>query len=225
MDPNVEMKHSYVIQARFDLCSFPDCIDKSDENERLRWLLKVYSQDTMAVVKDTEKEDSEKALKASWEQNEPGRAEKAKRSRLKYLAYLKKEKGEQITEEEEEMLREPWFTAKKDEPLDPKAKGKKDAKKGAPDKGKKGGGDAIAQEEQKPEKALPKSTEHTNHHVIEFLQHFEAQRKLEVRTNEQFEPRKRTQQELSTISELHKEDIERERREYEELCKEREVQA
>lgn len=66
----------------------------------MRWMLKVYSQDTMAVVKDTEKEDSEKALKASWEQNEPGRAEKAKRSRLKYLAHLKKQKGEQLTEEE-----------------------------------------------------------------------------------------------------------------------------
>ena len=90
----------------------------------------------MAVVKDTEKEDSEKALKASWEQNEPGRADKAKRSRVKYLAHLKREKGEQLTEEEEEMLKEPWFTAKKDEPVDPKAKGKKDAKK-PPEKGKK----------------------------------------------------------------------------------------
>lgn len=121
------------------------------------------------------------------------------------------------------MLREPWFTAKKDEPVDPKAKGKKDAKK-APEKGGKKAADAP-QEEQKPEKPLPKSTDHTNHHVIEFLQHFEAQRKLEVRTNEQFEPRKRTQQELSTISELHKEDIERQKREYEELCGERESNA
>ena len=34
------------------------------------------------------------------------------------------------------MLREPWFTPKKDEPVDPKAKGKKDAKK-PPEKGKK----------------------------------------------------------------------------------------
>ena len=61
--------------------------------------------------------------------------------------------------------------------------------------------------------------------MIEFLQHFEAQRMLEVRTNEQFEPRKRTHQELSTISELHKEDMERQRKEYEDLGKEREVQA
>ncbi len=162
IDPNIEIKHSYVIQARFDLCAFPESIEKSEENERLRWVLKVYSQDTMAVVKDTQKEDSEKALKASWEQNEPGRAEKAKRSRLKYMAYLKKQKGEELTEEEEEMLKEPWFSGKKEEPVDPKAKGKKDAKK-PPEKGKKVD---VPQEEQKPEKAMPKSTEHTNHHII-----------------------------------------------------------
>lgn len=82
------------------------------------------------------------------------------------------------------MLKEPWFTPKKDEPIDPKAKGKKDAKK-PPEKPKKGAEAPV--EEQKPEKPLPKSTEHTNHHVIEFLQHFEADRKLVVRTNEQFD--------------------------------------
>jgi hypothetical protein len=47
--------------------------------------MKVFSSETLAVVKDTDKEDREKALKASWETNEPGRAEKAKRSRLKFV--------------------------------------------------------------------------------------------------------------------------------------------
>jgi hypothetical protein len=39
----------------------------------------------LGIVKDTDKEDKEKALKASWEANEPGRAEKAKRSRQKFI--------------------------------------------------------------------------------------------------------------------------------------------
>lgn len=43
IDTNLEMKHSYVVQARFDLCAFPECIDKNEENERLKWVLKVYS--------------------------------------------------------------------------------------------------------------------------------------------------------------------------------------
>jgi hypothetical protein len=47
--------------------------------------MKLYNSETIAIIKDTDKEDREKALKASWEANEPGRAEKAKRSRQKFL--------------------------------------------------------------------------------------------------------------------------------------------
>ena len=45
----------------------------------------MYSSETLAIIKDTDKEDKEKALKVSWESNEPGRAEKAKKSRYKFL--------------------------------------------------------------------------------------------------------------------------------------------
>jgi len=37
----------------------------------------MYSSETLALIKDTDKEDREKALKTSWETEEPGRAEKA----------------------------------------------------------------------------------------------------------------------------------------------------
>jgi hypothetical protein len=56
--------------------------------------MKVFSSETLAVVKDTDKEDREKALKASWETNEAGRAEKAKRSRLKFVLQERLKKGE-----------------------------------------------------------------------------------------------------------------------------------
>ena len=36
------------------------------------------------MIKDTDKEDKEKALKSSWETDEPGRAEKAQISRQKF---------------------------------------------------------------------------------------------------------------------------------------------
>ena len=64
-----------MILARFDLCSYPESLDKSEEKEWLRWMLKVHSWDTLAVVEDREKE---KAVKLSREQSEPGRAEKCK---------------------------------------------------------------------------------------------------------------------------------------------------
>lgn len=48
-------------------------------------MIKVYSSETLALIQDTDKEDREKELKSSWEAEEPGRAEKAKLSRTKFL--------------------------------------------------------------------------------------------------------------------------------------------
>ena len=45
------------------------------------------------LIKDTDKEDKEKALKLSWETAEPGRAEKAAKSRAKFLVQQKQAKG------------------------------------------------------------------------------------------------------------------------------------
>jgi len=47
--------------------------------------MKLFASETIAIIKDTDKEDREKALKASWETAEPGRAEKAAKSRARYL--------------------------------------------------------------------------------------------------------------------------------------------
>ena len=52
------------------------------------------------MIKDTDKEDKEKALKASWEADEPGRAEKAQISRQKFILKKKQKAGETLTEEE-----------------------------------------------------------------------------------------------------------------------------
>ena len=41
----------------------------------------MFNSETLALVKDTDKEDREKALKTSWETADPGRAEKAAKSR------------------------------------------------------------------------------------------------------------------------------------------------
>ncbi len=68
--------------------------------------MKWNTSETIALIKDTDKEDREKALKASWETAEPGRAEKAAKSRAKFLAQQKQARGEQLTPEETEILNE-----------------------------------------------------------------------------------------------------------------------
>lgn len=80
-----ETKHSYVIQALFDLYEWPEAKTDNADSADITWHFKIYSSETLAIIKDTDKEDKERALKASWEQAEPGRAEKAKRSRLKFI--------------------------------------------------------------------------------------------------------------------------------------------
>jgi hypothetical protein len=74
--------------------------------------LKVISSETIAFVKDTEKEDKEKAIQKSWEDAEAGRAGKAKKSRQKFLLQQKKNEGEALTEEEISILSEPRIPRK-----------------------------------------------------------------------------------------------------------------
>jgi hypothetical protein len=53
--------------------------------ENIHWFLKVISTETVGIVRDTDKEDREKAIKKSWEDGEPGRSEKAKKARRKFV--------------------------------------------------------------------------------------------------------------------------------------------
>jgi len=84
-----EVKHNYVIQAVFDLHLWPECKTANEQSEGISWCVKVFNSDTLALCKDTDKEDKEKALKASWEVAEPGRAEKASSSRRRFQLQLK----------------------------------------------------------------------------------------------------------------------------------------
>ena len=106
-ETTTELKHNYVVQAVFDLDEWPNARTNNEETEGLQWNMKVFSSDAIAVVKDTDKEDREKALKESWEKNEPGRSEKAKRSREVFLIKQKQRRGEELTEEEQEFIKEP----------------------------------------------------------------------------------------------------------------------
>ncbi len=62
----------------------------------MNWVLKLTGNDTIGVVRDTQKEDAIKAIKKSWEDAEPGRADRARKSRKKFLAIEKKERGDKL---------------------------------------------------------------------------------------------------------------------------------
>jgi len=64
---------------------WPEAKSVNEQTENMSWIMKFFTSETVAIIKDTDKEDREKALKASWETEEPGRAEKAAKSRARYL--------------------------------------------------------------------------------------------------------------------------------------------
>ena len=81
-----EYKHYYVLVCRYESHEWPSaCVPGSEECTGIDWHMRVFSSDTLVIVKDTDKEDRESALKASWETSEPGRAERAKRSRVRFM--------------------------------------------------------------------------------------------------------------------------------------------
>jgi len=143
-------------------------------------------------VKDTDKEDRERALKASWEQAEPGRAEKAKKSRLKFILKERLRRGEQLTEEELAIANEVRERIrKKDEPEQPVKGGKappgKAPAKGPPpkdDKAKGVKGAPVAptqqEEDEKNKRILPEPDQHVNNEIRDFLYHFKNDRLIHM---------------------------------------------
>jgi hypothetical protein len=75
----------------------------------------VCSNDTIAIVKDTQKEDSEKALVKGWEDREAGRVDTAKAARELYMLKSRRRNGEELSEEDIERLGQVRVSKKKAE--------------------------------------------------------------------------------------------------------------
>ena len=185
-----------MIQAVFDLNEWPACKDKNEESSDVTWSIKVYSSETLALIKDTDKEDREKALKASWETEEPGRAEKAKLSRNKFLLKKRLAAGETLTEEEMAVVNEKRERLrKKDQEDAAAAKGAKGGK-APPAKGGKADAKAVVKEEvEAPKIVFPKAEHHYNNEINSFLQHFQSDRKIVQSLPKDHQPRKRSDSE------------------------------
>ena len=72
----------YRIECLLDSTKYPEWIDYTNIFD---WKMYIYGTDNIGFVKDTIKEDKEKAMIVSWEVTNPGRSLKAKGSRAKYL--------------------------------------------------------------------------------------------------------------------------------------------
>ena len=90
-DPVHEQQfHPYLL-----ICYLDDCFDikNSIAINKLDWNIKVFPSDKLCFIKDMSKEDQEKLLKNDWEEQEPGRAEKAKISRKRFMLEKIKKHG------------------------------------------------------------------------------------------------------------------------------------
>lgn len=147
----------------------------------------MFNSETLALVKDTDKEDREKALKASWETNDPGRAEKATKSRQRYLIQKKIKAGEELTEEEQELMKEKRERIRKkdlEEQVQTKGgKGGKAPAKADPKKNAKGAAkqpEENDEEEESKKRVLPEPASHVNSNIVAFLNHFKSDRLIKI---------------------------------------------
>lgn len=166
-----------IMLCKYDIDEWPECKLPTSESQDLNWVLRIISSDTVALIKDTRKEDKEEAIRKSWETAQPGRAEQAKQSRLRYLAYMKSVKNEEMTEHEKELIKENWQERRKaKKELEAAGKGKPKAKE-----------DKKQKEVEKPQTVeieIPNPEEHVMIPIKKFLGHLQADR-LKVVESEQ----------------------------------------
>lgn len=159
----------FLLVCKFDITELPEVMQASEELQDLNWVMRVVASDSIATAKDTRKEDREEAIRKSWETTQPGRQEQAKQNRLRYIAQNKKNKGEALTDQEADQLKETWADRRKlkkeqEASGKPKPKGKEDKK---------------VKEAEKPQNAeleIPKAEDHVMHSVQKFLNHVHSDR-------------------------------------------------
>jgi hypothetical protein len=166
-----------IMICKYDIDEWPDCKVASAEVQDLNWVLRIVSSDTVALIKDTRKEDKEEAIRKSWETAQPGRAEQAKQSRLRYLAYTKLARNEDLTDHEKELVKETWQDRRKaKKELEAAGKGKPKAKE-----------DKKQKEVEKPpvvEVEIPSPAEHIMIPIKKFLTHLQTDRLQKVESTD-----------------------------------------
>ena len=97
----------YIIKCYIDINENNEYLFKVSEYQNdIFWNITVFTSEPVLFLKNTIKEDKERAMIESWETNQPGRGELAKVSRKKYFILKKEKTGCELSEEEKEMIHE-----------------------------------------------------------------------------------------------------------------------
>jgi len=198
---NKDEPRNYYLQASFDLREWPEGKEENEHTANLHWILKVCSSDTIVIFRDTQKEDNIKAIKKSWEDKEPGRLDKAKVARKKFIIIEKQKRGEPLDQEELQILNEPRQRRNKEEEVKKDAKGKPQPKAKPPAGKAPGKKDEAPVEEKKEERVLPKSENHVMDEICKFLTHMEQPRLLQDGDFDDEEGVVRTEEEKNELRE------------------------
>ena len=183
-EPNI-IHYPYLL-----ICYIDESIDikNSIAKNNLNWIIKVFSSDHLCFIGDFSKEENEKLIKSGWEENEPGRKDKAKISRKKYILQKILKSGGIITENDRLILnaeRIRKITSKNDENAESNTipnKGKKSTKIQINSKKN----DEVKKEEPTIKlnfnKTLPKLTHHKSDFIRSYLEYVYKDRTKKIDT-------------------------------------------
>ena len=140
------------------ICYVNDRYNNKFKFENIKWKMRIFSDYVISFVKDVSKINHEDKIKNEWEINQPGRKIKASDSRKKFLVYKKKEKGIELTEEENKILkmeRVRKSETEKEEITDDKDKNDKNKKQKKSRNNKKENTKIISNKETKDNETAP----------------------------------------------------------------------
>ena len=173
-EENENNNSPYHLKCYFDESELPNEFNLPFNYEGIEWIIKIFSSDTLGFCEDTSKEDLERAIINSWEENEPGRAQKAKKSRLRYLYNLKKLNGSELEEDEIKLLNEPRKRRNEEEKDNESNVNNNKNKKGKNEKDNKKGKNEEIQNEEKERTQLDfnKKTSQVDEHASLYIKNF-----------------------------------------------------
>ena len=102
---NKSKKNQEIILPYLLICYMED--RKTFENidlSNINWKITIFTNNLICFIKNNSKINHENKLKLNWEEEQNGRALKANHSRKYFLISLKKNKGEELSTEEENIL-------------------------------------------------------------------------------------------------------------------------
>ena len=89
------------------ICYVNDRQNYNFKFDKIKWNIRVFSNYMLSFVKDTSKISHENKIKEDWEIGHEGRKIKASKSRKKYIALTKRNRGLELSQDELEILSRP----------------------------------------------------------------------------------------------------------------------